>query len=283
MVPPPRAVPALNDLSTFDRLISESRTLVSVHEDPLQRLGGYMLEALIARLDLSGSSIYKSLKCKEPQTSDLLSYMHLLYKACPYFKFGHLSANGAITEAMRDEPRIHIIDFQIAQGSQWAPLIQAVAGRPGGPPRVPITGIDDPVLSRTRGGGLEIVGRRLSGLAQLCGFPLEFCRLLVSGCEIEMGRIEVRAEESVAVNFALVLHHMADENVGPGLGLARNDRDRVLRMVRGLSPNNKVKVMTLVEQEMGTSGGPFVARFVETLDYYLAVFELMDVVLSRER
>ncbi|CAA0833620.1 Scarecrow-like protein 5 [Striga hermonthica] len=268
---------SFNDLSTFDRLMSESRKMVSVRGDPIRRLGAYMLEALIARLALSGSSIYKSLKCKEPKSSDLLSYMHLLYEACPYFKFGYLSANGAIAEAMRDEPQIHIIDFQIAQGAQWAPLIQALAGRPGGPPRVRITGIDDPVSSHARGGGLEIVGRRLSGLAKSCGLSLEFCGVSVPGCEIETGHLEVRAEEAVAVNFTLVLHHMADENVGQA---RNNQRDRLLRMVRRLSP--KVKVVTLVEQELDTSGAPFVARFVETLDYYLAVFESMDVALPRE-
>jgi hypothetical protein len=51
--------------------------------------------------------------------------MNILYEVCPYFKFGYMSANGAIADAMKNEARVHIIDFQIAQGSQWISLIQA--------------------------------------------------------------------------------------------------------------------------------------------------------------
>ncbi|XP_068639492.1 chitin-inducible gibberellin-responsive protein 2-like [Aristolochia californica] len=40
--------------------------MVLVSGEPLQRFGAYMLECLVARLAYSGSSIYKTLKCKEP-------------------------------------------------------------------------------------------------------------------------------------------------------------------------------------------------------------------------
>ncbi|KAI4322841.1 hypothetical protein L6164_022496 [Bauhinia variegata] len=48
-------------------------------------------------------------------------------------------------------------------------------------------------------------------------------------------------------------------------------------MVKSLSP----KVTTLVEQESNTNTTPFFYRFTETLDYYLAMFESIDVTLSR--
>ncbi|KAL3637503.1 DNA topoisomerase 2-associated protein pat1 [Castilleja foliolosa] len=266
---------SVNDISITNRLMSELRLMVSVYGDPLQRLGAYMLEGLVARLSASGSSIYKALRCKEPTGSELFSYMHLLYEVCPYFKFGYLSANGAIAEAMKNEKKIHIIDFQIVQGGQWIALIQALAARPGGPPHVRITGIDDPISARARGCGLGTVGRMLSGLAESCGVPFEFRGLAVSGCDVEAEHLGVRPEEALAVNFALTLHHVPDESVGPGV---RNHRDRLLRMVKGMSP----KVVTLVEHESNTNTAPFVLRFVETLDYYLAIFESIDVALSRD-
>ena len=126
------------DVLRAEWLISELRQMVSVSGDPLQRLGAYVVEGLVARLARSGSSIYRALRCKEPAGPDLLSYMHLLYEICPYFKFGYMSANGAIAEALRDEPCVHVIDFQIVQGSQWMILLRALATRPGGPPRVRI-------------------------------------------------------------------------------------------------------------------------------------------------
>ncbi|KAI4307908.1 hypothetical protein L6164_031035 [Bauhinia variegata] len=262
-----------NDLETTDWLMPELRKMVSISGSPIQRLGAYMLEGLVARLAYSGSTICKALKCKEPTGNELLSYMHVLYEICPYFKFGFMSANGAIAEAMRDENRVHIIDFQINQGSQWVSLIRALAGRPGGPPVVRITGVDDSTSTYARGGGLDIVGKRLSLLAQSCNVPFEFHAVEVPAFEVQFEDLEIRPGEAVAVNFALSLHHVPDENVDD-----QNHRDRLLRMVKHLSP----KVVTLVEQECNTSNVPFYPRFIETLNHYLPVFESIDAVLPRE-
>ncbi|XWS75862.1 hypothetical protein CRYUN_Cryun01aG0128400 [Craigia yunnanensis] len=262
-----------NDLLMAQWLIDELRRMVSVSGEPIQRLGAYMLEGLVARLSSSGSSIYKALRCKEPASADLLSYMHILYEVCPYFMFGYMSANGAIAEAMKDEDRVHIIDFQIAQGSQWITLIQAFAARPGGPPHIRITGIDDSKSAYARGGGLNIVGKRLSKLAEHFKVPFEFHAAAMSGCEVQQEHLRVRPGEALAVNFAFMLHHMPDESVS-----TENHRDRLLRLVKSLSP----KVVTLVEQESNTNTAPFFPRFLETLNYYTAMFESIDVTLSRE-
>lgn len=267
-----RAVEERNVL-VMNYLMSELRSMVSVSGDPLQRIGAYILEALVARLAQSGSSIYKALRCKEPTSNELLSYMHLLYEICPYFKFGYLSANGAIAEATRNENRLHIIDFQIAQGGQWMTLIQALASRPGGPPHVRITGIDDSASAYARGGGLEIVRQRLLTVAESCGVPLEFQGLGISGSELESKHLNVQPGEALAVNFPLALHHIPDESVS-----TQNHRDRILRMIKSLSP----KVVTLIENEENTNTAPFIPRFIECLKYYLAIFESIDVALPRD-
>ncbi|GMI66281.1 phytochrome a signal transduction 1 [Hibiscus trionum] len=262
-----------NDLLMTQWLMDELRRMVSVSGEPIQRLGAYMLEGLVARLASSGSSIYKALRCKEPESADLLSYMHILYEVCPYLKFGYMSANGAIAEAMKGEDRVHIIDFQIAQGSQWITLIQAFAARPGGPPHIRITGIDDSTSAYARGGGLNIVGKRLSKLAEYFNVPFEFHAAAMSGCEVQQEHLQVRPGEALAVNFAFMLHHTPDESVS-----TENHRDRLLRLVKSLSP----KVVTLVEQESNTNTAPFFPRFLETLNYYTAMFESIDVTLPRE-
>ncbi|KAJ7960874.1 Scarecrow-like transcription factor [Quillaja saponaria] len=262
-----------NDMDTAEWLMSELRQMVSVSGEPIKRLGAYMLEGLVARLASSGSSIYKALRCKEPASADFLSYMHKLYEICPYFKFGYMAANGAIAETMKGESRVHIIDFQITQGSQWVTLIQALAGRPGGPPKIRITGVDDSTSAFTRGGGLNIVGQRLSRLAELYKVPFEFHAARVTASQVELKDLGLRPGEPIAVNFATMLHHVPDESVGN-----QNHRDRLLRLVKSLSP----KVVTLVEQECDTNTAPFFPRFVETLNYYMAVFESIDVALPRE-
>lgn len=184
-----------------------------------------------------------------------------------------MSANGAIAEAIKDENRVHIIDFQIGQGSQWIPLIQAFAARPGGPPHIRITGIDDVTSAYARGGGLSIVGRRLAKVAHNFKVPFTFHAASMAAPEVRPENLGIQPGEAVAVNFAFMLHRMADESVS-----TENYRDRVLRMVKSLNP----KVVTLVEHELNTNTAAFYPRFVEALDYYTAMFESIDVTLTRE-
>ncbi|KAK4259121.1 hypothetical protein QN277_005488 [Acacia crassicarpa] len=244
--------------------------MVSVSGDPLQRLGAYMLEGLRAKVGSTGSTIYKSLKCEQeqpPTSKELMNYMGILYRICPYWPFAYTSANAVILEAMQNESRIHIIDFQIAQGTQWKLLIRDLAQRPGGAPYIRVTGVDDSQSFHARGGGLHIVGQNLANHAKSLGVPFEFHSAAMSGCEVQLENLGVRPGEAVAVNFPYVLHHMPDESVS-----TENHRDRLLRLVKSLSP----KVMTLVEQESNTNTSPFLPRFIETLNYYTAMFESID-------
>ncbi|WVZ03708.1 hypothetical protein V8G54_024514 [Vigna mungo] len=262
-----------NNMKDFDRLIEKARSVVSITGEPIQRLGAYLVEGLVARKGASGNNIYRALRCREPEGKDLLSYIQLLYEICPYLKFGYMAANGAIAEACRDEDRIHIIDFQIGQGIQWMTLLQALAARPGGAPHVRITGIDDPLSKYVRGDGLEAVGKRLAEISQTFNIPVEFHSVPVLAPYVTKDMLEIRPGEALAVNFPLQLHHTADESVD-----MNNPRDGLLRLVKSLSP----KVTTLIEQESNTNTTPFFNRFIETLDYYFAIFESIDVSLARK-
>ncbi|KAG2248294.1 hypothetical protein Bca52824_087922 [Brassica carinata] len=221
--------------------------MVSVSGTPIQRLGTYMAEGLRARLQGTGGNIYRALKCNEPTGRELMSYMGVLYEICPYWKFAYNAANAAIFEAVAGEKRVHIIDFQIAQGSQYMFLINELAKRPGGPPLLRVTGVDDSQSRYARGGGLSLIG---APGTSWCGAWL--CRR----CELPY-----------------VLHHMPDESVS-----VENHRDRLLHLIKSLGP----KLVTLVEQESNTNTSPFLSRFVETLDYYTAMFESIDAARPRD-
>ncbi|PHU07365.1 Chitin-inducible gibberellin-responsive protein 1 [Capsicum chinense] len=264
---------AENKLDDFEILVAKVRSFVSVTGDPIQRLGAYIVEGLVARKELSGTTIYRSLRCKEPAGKDLFSYMYILYEICPYLKFGYMAANGAIVEACRNEERIHIIDFQIAQGTQWMTILQALAARPGGAPYVRITGIDDPLSQYARGDGLAAVAKRLSAISEKFNIAVEFHAVPVFALEVTRDMLDVRPGEALAVNFHLQLHHTPDESVD-----VNNPRDDLIRMIKSLCP----KIVTLVEQESNTNTAPFLPRFVEALDYYHAMFESIDATLPRD-
>ncbi|XP_076899295.1 scarecrow-like protein 13 [Bidens hawaiensis] len=265
---------AMDDGNTedADALMEALQSKVSVSGDPIQRLGAYMLEGLKARQLSSGSLIYKNLRCYEPNPKELMSYMSILYEICPYYKFAYTSANVIIKEAMQYESQVHVIDFLIAQGSQWVLLIEELAKRPGGPPRLRVTGVDDYDSSYARGGGLHLVGQRLAKVAEAHGVPFEFHEAGRSGSDVYWGNLCVHPGEAIAVNFPYMLHHMPDESVS-----TTNHRDRLIRLVKRLGP----KVVTLLEQESNTNTSSFSRRFEEALDYYAAMFESVDAKLPR--
>ncbi|WJX40318.1 Proteasome subunit YC7alpha/Y8 (protease yscE subunit 7) [Trifolium repens] len=217
-------------------MINVLRQMVSIQGEPSQRIAAYMVEGLAARLAESGKSIYRALKFK-------------------------------------DEMKIHIIDFDINQGSQYINLIQTLASRSIRPSHVRLTGIDDPESVQRSLGGLKIIGQRLEQLAETLGLSFEFRAVASRTSIVTSSMLNCRQGEALVVNFAFQLHHMPDESVS-----TVNERDQLLRLVKGLNP----KLVTVVEQDVNTNTTPFFQRFVEAYNYYSAVFESLDVTLPRE-
>ncbi|MBA0612717.1 hypothetical protein Godav_013293 [Gossypium davidsonii] len=254
-------------------IINELRQKVSIQGDPPQRIAAYMVEGLAARMAASGKFLYKALRCKEPPSSDRLAAMQILFEVCPCFKFGFMAANGAIIEAFKGEKRVHIIDFDISQGSQYITLIQTIAKLPGKPPHLRLTGVDDPESVQRLNGGLEIVGLRLEKLAEILGVPFEFRAVPSRTSLVAPSMLDCKPGEALIVNFAFLLHHMPDESVS-----TINQRDQLLRMVKSMNP----KLVTVVEQDVNTNTSPFFPRFIEAYSYYSAVFDSLDATLPRE-
>jgi GRAS domain family len=243
-------------------MIDELRKQVSIQGDPFHRLAAYLTEGLAARIESSGNGIYKALKCKEPPSSYQLSAMQILFEVCPCFRFGFMAANYAIIEACRGERKVHIIDFDINQGTQYINLIQALSSHPNKPKKLRITGVDDPESVQRQIGGLRIIGQRLEKLAEDCKIEFEFQAIAGQVGEIGPEMLECRMGEAVMVNFAFQLHHMPDESVS-----TINERDGLLRMVKGLRP----KLVTVVEQDVNANTAPFYTRYYHT-SYFRYVF-----------
>ncbi|CAL4927049.1 unnamed protein product [Urochloa decumbens] len=247
------------------------RAAASDDGDPAERVAFYFADALARRLACGGVAQ----PATAPDTRFASDELTLCYKtlndACPYSKFTHLTANQAILEATGTATKIHIVDFGIVQGIQWAALLQALATRPEGKPsRVRISGVPSPYLGPKPAASLAATSARLRDFAKLLGVDFEFVPLLRPVHELDRSDFSIELDEAVAVNFMLQLYHL--------LGDSDEQVRRVLRLAKSLSPS----VVTLGEYEVSLNRAGFVDRFANALCYYKPVFESLDVAMARD-
>lgn len=231
--------------------------LLGLPPGPMGKVATHFIDALARRVYGVASS---SIGSHSDSLSELLHFH--FYETCPYLKFAHFTANQAILEAFAGHKVVHVIDFNLMHGLQWPALIQALALRPGGPPRLRLTGIGPP----QPGGNdvLQEIGKKLRQLADTVKVEFEFRGVVAMKLDdIKPWMLQMRHGEAVAVNSVLQLHKLLYSN-GPVRAI-----DEVLRSVQALNP----RIFTVVEHEANHNNPSFLGRFMEALHYYSTMFD----------
>lgn len=255
-------------VSTLCRL----RDLSSPLGDPMQRVAAYFCDALTKRI-ARGKGEADPGVLEAPHNSP--KACQVLNEACPYMKFAHLTANQAILEAVKGCESVHILDFGITHGIQWAALLQAFASLPKKqpPPKVRITGISvNNPASESASLSVLATGKRLQSFAEHLNVEFEFCPvILVSMEDFTPESIQLNPDEKTVANFMLQLHEMLDEEGSPSIL-------RLLRSVISLSP----ALVTLTEHDAALNRPEFRPRFMDALHFYCALFDSLDSTMPRD-
>ncbi|KAG0480318.1 hypothetical protein HPP92_011176 [Vanilla planifolia] len=201
--------------------------------------------------------------------SDVTTAFQLLQNMSPYFSFGHLTANQAILEEISGERVLHVIDYNISEGVQWASLIQAISSAATGsspPPHLKITAVAN--VSRRSASVAHETGRRLAAFAASLGQPFSFriCRL-DHDRRFRPAAVKVNKGEAIFFNCILQpaqLDHCSAASVGSFLAGAAKMGARLVTLIEEVRGDVCAA---------GEHGGGFVGTFIDELERYVVFCE----------
>lgn len=264
---------AADDRTKANEQLKQIRQHASPTGDAPQRLAHIFATGLEARLAGTGSQLYATKSAMTISAAEKLKAYQVYLSACPFKKIAIFFANKVIYDAALTASTLHIVDFGIAYGFQWPVLIKHLAERPGGPPKLRITGIEFPKPGFRPNEGVEETGRRLANYCEKFKVPFEYNAIATQNWEtIRVEDLKLQRNECLAVNTLIRFKNLPDDSV-----VVDSPRDGVLKLIRDMRPD--IFVQTVVN---GSYSSPFfVTRFKEALFHFSSMFDMFDATLDR--
>ncbi|CAI9778744.1 unnamed protein product [Fraxinus pennsylvanica] len=258
---------------TANELLIKIRQHSSTHGDETERLAHYFVKALEARMAGTGTASYTAFGSSRISASEILKSYHTSITACPHKKMSNFFANRSIRKLANGAKRLHIIDFGILYGFQWPCFIKTLSERPGGPPKLRITGIDFPQPGFRPAERVEETGIRLTKYCKRFNVPFEFNAIAKKWETVQLEELKINKNELLIVNSLHRLHNVPDETV-----IASSPRDAVLNLIKRINPDMYIEGVV-----NGTYNTPFfVTRFREALFHFSSMFDIFEATLPRE-
>lgn len=262
-----------DDRRTANEFLKQIREHAKPTGDGIERLAYYVADGLEARMAGSGTQIYTSLLNLPTSAADILKAYHIYLATCPFRKISNFFSNKTIMNVAENATSLHIIDFGILYGFQWPCFLQRLSSRPGGPPRLRITGIDFPCPGFRPAERVEETGRRLASYAETFKVPFEFHAIAQKWETIKLEDLKLDQNEVLAVTCLYRFRNLLDETV-----VANSPRNIVLKLIRKMNPS--IFVLGAVN---GSYNAPFfITRFREALFHYSSFFDMLDANIPRE-
>ncbi|PIN10750.1 hypothetical protein CDL12_16649 [Handroanthus impetiginosus] len=228
---------------------------------PFQRAAFYCKEALRMLLQTNNDNM-------NPFTSPFgLIYKIGAYKSfseiSPLVQFANFTSNQALLEVLEGFSRIHIVDFDIGYGGQWASLMQELSLRSGGSPLLKITALASPLTHDQL--ELTITRENLIQFASEINIGFEFDVISIDSLNSGSWSLpfHVLEDEAVAVNFPIGC--LTNYQLSVPL---------VLRFIKQLSP----KIIVSVDRGCDRTDLPFANHIIHALQSYSNLLESLDAV-----
>jgi hypothetical protein len=223
---------------------------------PLLRSAFYFKEALRLALSPTGET-------PAPPASTPLDVVLKLgaYKAfselSPVLQFAHLTCVQAVLDDLRGAGCIHVLDFDIGMGEQWASLMQELAQRHPAT-ALKVTALVSPASHHPL--ELQLIHENLSSFAAELGVPFQFTVFNIDTLEPD-DLVAIAGGDAIAVHLPVGAAHAAR-------------MPAVLRLVKRLS----AKVVVAVDRGCDRTELPFAAHLFQAFQSTVFQLESLDAV-----
>ncbi|OIT08035.1 PREDICTED: DELLA protein RGL1-like [Nicotiana attenuata] len=252
------------------KMLSQCQPHASNTGNPAQRAVFYFAQALEERIDRETGRLMPKPRVERDGSICIASRFdasHLeFHQEVPFTQVVHFTGIQAMLESVATKSKVHLIDFLIRTGVQWASLIQAAAERKDNPiEHMKITVIES--VNKER---VEETGKSLESFAKSLNFPLSFkIVFLPDRNQLTENHFDIEPDEGLVIYAAFFLRAMICEP---------NCLETAMRVVRKLQP----ELMVVSEVEANLNSPMFVNRFIDSLFYYSAFFDCLEDVMKRD-
>ncbi|KAF8668140.1 hypothetical protein HU200_052431 [Digitaria exilis] len=266
---------AANDHMGACELLNQIKKHASETGDATQRLAQCFTKGLEARLVGARGKISQLLIAERPSYVDFLEAYNLYFTACCFNRVAFIFSIMTIMNSMVGKKKLHIVDYGMRFGFQWAGLLQLLASREGALPEVKITAIGPPKRKSYPAEQIEEIGCRLRKCANKYGLPpFKFHTVTKKWEDVCIKDLDIDIDEVLVVNDLFNFSSLMDESVffdDP------SPRDIVLDNIKKMKPD--VFIQSILNCSCGSS---FITRFRETMFYLMALFDILDATIPRE-
>ncbi|XP_078151007.1 scarecrow-like protein 9 [Carex rostrata] len=257
----------MNDNKCACELIKQIRKEASPIGDGIQRLACILVDGLEARLAGTESATYRQYFTRQVSTNDYMKAYYTCSRVVPFMRAENHFANESILIATGNASKIHVVDFGITHGFQWPSLIQSLAKRKDGPPKLRITGIDLPQPGFHPAERINGTGSRLEDYARSFGVPFEYQGIASQWEAICIDDLSINDDEVLIVNSIYSLGSVRDES----LSGKNTPRNKLLELIQETKPK------LFVQGIFNLSFSPFfITRFRQVLLQYSRYFDIHD-------